>query len=192
MQSKKNKIRIGVDFDGVVAYNPFRVVRAPITGFKRLFFGQRKVKFWVPQAPWQRLLWGALHESSVFPARGVELLRELSKDDRFELHLVTARYSFLHESLRRWLTKYDMHDMFDSIHINERDEQPHLYKHAKLEGLKLDYFIEDNYDIVSYLHGKTKTKVFWIYNITDRGIEYADKFPYLEKALLAIRSTKSR
>jgi len=55
------------------------------------------------------------------------------------------------------------------------------------QKFKFDYYIEDNWDIVNSLNGKTRTKLFWIYNILDRGRKYSFKFPYLKLALEQIK-----
>src|SRR5690349_1475081 len=99
----KKKMKVGIDFDGVLAYNPFRVIRAPITYVKKQIFHQRKTHFYVPQTELERVIWTVLHESSVFPAQGVELLREKVAAGEIEAHLVTARYSFLQKNLYAWL-----------------------------------------------------------------------------------------
>ena len=64
-------------------------------------------------------------------------------------------------------------------YLFERDEA------AAISEL-LDYFIEDNLDIVNYLSTRTKIRVMWIYNILDRNNPYIYKYPYLKKALEAI------
>lgn len=183
----KRKIRIGLDFDGVVAYNPFRVVRSPISFFKREILGIKKLRFFVPQAKWERIFWIIIHESSVFPARGTGLLKELATRDDVEFYLITARFSFLQPSLYRWLDRYGLRKVFKEVHMNLHDEQPHVHKLQTINKLKLDYFVEDNLDIVSYLSGKTQTKIFWIYNLSDRKVPYPNKYPVLEESLRAIR-----
>jgi len=45
---------------------------------------------------------------------------------------------------------------------------------------------------VEHLQGKTRTKIYWIYNLTDRSYNYPDKFPYLEKALESVTKGLSR
>jgi hypothetical protein len=52
-----------------------------------------------------------------------------------------------------------------------------------INKLGLDYFIEDNFDIVDYLGRETKAKVLWVYNFMDRNYQYKNKFPTLRKAL---------
>lgn len=181
--ARDRKIRVGLDFDGVVAYNPFRIIRAPVKWFKRTFFKQRGVKFLVPHTSFQRLMWTLMHETSIFPARGITLLKEMAKDDRFEFYLITARYSFLRDNLDHWLDRHKIRTLFKQIHSNMKDEQPHVYKLQKVEELKLDVFVEDNWDIVHYVSERSKTRILWIYNIFDRNVVYNHKFPYLEKAL---------
>ena len=192
MGKSKRKIRIGFDFDGVIAYNPFRVVRAPWAFFKNRFLGYRKLVFFYPQSPWEQIFWKILHDSSIFPAKGVELLRELIKEDRVEAHLISGRYSFLDDHLTGWLKRHKLEKLFKTININRLDEQPHLFKGKMIARYRLDYFVEDNWDIVEFLHrehGK-KTRIYWIYNLLDRHRPHKNKFPYLEKALKDIVNSK--
>lgn len=184
----KKKIKIGIDFDGVLAYNPFRVIRAPITFIKKNVLKDKKTSFYIPENEVERFIWKILHESSVFPAKGVSLLKQAVEEGTIEAHLVTGRYSFLQKNLYDWLDRHKLKDTFRSITINARDEQPHLYKEKVIAERKFDYYIEDNYDIVEHLSKKTGTKVFWIYNIVDRHIPYQYKYSYLEHALKAILS----
>lgn len=185
----KKVLKVGLDFDGVVAYNPFRLIRTFISFFKKDVLGIKKLSFWYPTARWQQIFWIIIHESSIFPAKGVELLEKLVKEGKIEAHLVTARYSFLDDHLFNWLKKYRITHLFKTVTLNKKDEQPHLFKEKMIEDHKLDFYIEDNLDIVKYLHtrqetaGMQHTKIYWIYNILDHFVEYPHKFPYLEKAL---------
>lgn len=180
---KKNIVRVGIDFDGVLAYNPFRIVRAPVAYVKRHIFGERKTHFYVPRSPLEKAIWTIVHESSVFPAIGTDLLVDMVKRREIEAHLVTARFSFLEPNLMKWLRRHHMDTLFTSVVINEKDEQPHLYKERVIKAMQFDYFVEDNLDIVAHIQGKTKTKLLWIYNILDRHHTYRYKYPYLKKAL---------
>jgi hypothetical protein len=183
---KKKILRIGLDFDGVVAYNPARIIRAPVTYVKRKLIGERKLRFYIPKSPFERFVWAVLHESSVFPALGASRLRKMSTLPGVEFYLISARFGYLQPNLYRFLRFFGMFDIFTAIRINVLDRQPHLHKHETIRELGLDYFIEDNWDIVEYLNGKMKTRIMWIYNIADRNIAYPDKYPYLDKALRVI------
>lgn len=180
------KIKVGLDFDGVIAYNPFRVIRAPIAYVKKSILGVKKLTFYYPKSNFQKLLWTIIHESSVFPAKGIDLLQDLVEKELIEAHLITARYSFLDAQLYNWLEKKRLTKLFKTININESNEQPHMFKEKTISKHNLDIFIEDNLDIVKHLHGKGKTKIYWIYNIVDKHYPHPHKFPYLEKALKEI------
>ena len=78
------------------------------------------------------------------------------------------------------------HIMLKLILINEKDEQPHEFKRRTIDLLKLDYYVEDNWDVVNYLSQYKKTSIYWIYNIFDRQRNYNDKFPDLKRALQRI------
>ena len=189
MHTMKKKIRVGFDFDGVVAYNPFRLVRSPWAFFKRRFLGIRKLTFFYPRSSWQKMVWRIMHDSSIYPAKGIDLFRKITKAEIIEAHLVTGRFNFLDDHLYRWLDKYNLKNLFKTINLNKHDEQPHLFKEKIMNKYNLDVFIEDNWDIVEYLHKKQKTKnkkqtkIYWIYNLLDRHRSHPHKFPYLEKAL---------
>lgn len=189
MQNNK-KIQVGIDFDGVLAYNPLRIARAPAKFIKRKLIGETNTHFYIPQNDLEKMVWIMLHETSVFPAIGMDLLKDLTQDKKIEAHLITARYSFLEENLYKWLKKNNIEDLFASITINKKDEQPHLYKERVIKQKKLDYFIEDNLDIVKHVTPTTNTDILWIYNILDRAYPYDKKFPYLKKALEHIQEAK--
>lgn len=181
------KIIVGLDFDGVVAYNPARLARLPIAIIKRHILGIDKVSFFVPKTSLQRGLWALAHESSVFPAQGAAMLQKLTRSHVIEAHLVTSRFAFLEPNLLRFLKRWDLLDCFSSITLNQKEEQAHSYKERIIRAKKFDYYVEDNWDIVSHLQGKhLKTEVHWIYNIFDSRRNYPWKYPYLEQSLKRI------
>lgn|SRR3989344_1872251 len=182
----KRVVRIGLDFDGVVAYNPFRIIRAPIKWFKREVLGINRLSFFVPKNAWQKIMWVVVHESSVFPSQGVEMLKNRVDGLKVEFHLITGRYGFLEHNLRTWLTRNKLEKCFKSININEHGEQPHVFKEQMVGKLGLDVYIEDNLDIVMYLQKLKRCRVMWVYNMLDRNKNYTDKYPHLKAALTAL------
>lgn len=177
------KIVIGLDFDGVVAYNPVRILRPLVVFVKKYFFGQTKTHFFIPTSSLEKSVWSTIFYASLFPAPGRELLEKLVRSNRIEAHLVTARFDFMKDHLYRWLDQRGMKDLFTTITVNVKNQQPHEFKARLIRQKKFDYFIEDNLDIVRYQAGKSRTTMCWIYNIFDRNVSYPHKFPYLQKAL---------
>lgn len=184
--SVKKKIIVGLDFDGVVAYSPLRLLRLPVALVKRHVLGIHTTQFWVPKTPLEKQMWSLAFSTSVFPARGTGLLAQLVADGTIEAHLVTARFSFMQDALHDWIDRQGMRRVFSSITVNTKNEQPHRFKERIIKTKRFDYFIEDNLDIVEHVSGRTKTKIFWIYNLFDHFVRYPDKFPYLEKALQGV------
>ena len=183
---------VGLDFDGVVAYNPARLARFPISFIKQHIFGVQKVQFFVPKTSIERSLWALGHETSMFPSRGASLLRSLTRSGEIEAHLVTARFGYLEKGLMSFLRRWDLVDCFTTITLNTKEEQPHKFKERMIRQHKFAYYVEDNWDIVSHLASQhLKTEVHWIYNLFDRTKVYEFKYPYLQKSLEHIAKQKS-
>lgn len=151
-------LRVGFDFDGVIAYNPLRVLRAPAMAMRKFLGYNHQLRFPVPKEKTWRFLWNMAHETSFFPAYGFSELKKLLEEQRIEGYIVTGRYSFLEKSLNNWLKKHGVEGLFKEIHLNKENEQPHLFKERMLKRLNLDYFVEDNWDIVNYLNSKSEIR----------------------------------
>ncbi|OGK14219.1 hypothetical protein A3H80_00775 [Candidatus Roizmanbacteria bacterium RIFCSPLOWO2_02_FULL_37_19] len=187
-QINKRPLRVGFDLDGVLLYNPARIARHPITIVKRLFFPKRLHTFYVPQSEIEKLMWRVFHWSSLFIAPGFNQIKEMSHKGLIEPYIVTARFDFLEPDFNTWIRRMRINDSFKGIYLNKQNQQPHIFKEQIVKELKLDIFVEDNWDIIQHLTQTTKAKTFWIYNIFDRGIQYEYKFPTLKKAVEKIKS----
>jgi hypothetical protein len=180
-------LKVGFDLDGVLLYNPARIIRLPVVAFKHIFLKKREKKFLVPKNPFARFVWRAMHWSSLFIAPGLDEIERLVKKGKIEAYIVSARYDFLEPDFERWMRRLNKKRIFYETHHNRKNEQPHLFKEKMMKDLGLDVFVEDNYNIVSHLTKKTPTKIFWIYNILDRKIAHPYKFSNLEKAVERIK-----
>jgi len=183
-------LRIGFDFDGVLAYSPTRLLRAPISFIKRKLLKKKGLSFFVPKHGWQMGIWAAIFGPSVFPEKGTYLIPEFTQNN--ELYLITGRFDFLETSMKTWLAKQKLISCFKNIFINRDRLQPHEFKKLLINELNLDYFIEDNWDAVEYLSKNCPmTKILWIYNVVDMNIKYSYKFPHLERALNYVKQENS-
>jgi len=186
---KKKILRVGFDLDGVILYNPARILRPLIAFAKNIFFDHKKpLTFYYPNTKIEKIFWRIFHLSSILPSPGLNEIKKLVKEKKIKAYLITARYSFLKKDLDFWIKKLKLKKFFSGIYHNKNDEQPHLFKEKMIKKLKLDIFIEDNWDIVDYLNKKLnkQTKIFWIYNLLDKKIDYKNKFPNLKKAIKKI------
>jgi len=189
---KDNEIlKVGFDLDGVLLYNPARIIRPVIYIFKRIFLKNRLKKFYYPKTNLEKFFWTLFHKSSIFIAPGFKEIIKLIKQKKIKAYIITGRFNFLKKDLDQWVNKMQINHIFSGIYHNKKNEQPHLFKEQMLKKLNLDFFVEDNWDIVSHLNLKHKTKIFWIYNIFDRGIKYQYKFPGLNKVIEHLKNNLS-
>jgi hypothetical protein len=210
----KNKVlKVGFDLDGVLLYNPARIFRPIIYFIKKYILKRQTNQFYYPKNKLEQFIWFFLHKSSLFPAKGIDEIKQLIKEKKIKVYVISARYESLKEDFLFWKKKIDPENLFSSWYYNEKNDQPHLYKEKMIKKLNLDIFVEDNWDIVKYLKtsafatsfakasevkkatadrqnsklktGK-KTKIFWIYNLFDKKIKYRYKFSSLKEVIKKI------
>ena len=182
---KKQPLRVGFDLDGVILYNPARVVRPLISLAKHLFLSKRKLAFYYPHSPFEKMMWKLFHLSSIYISSGMDDIKKLVKQKKIKAYIITARYGFMGPELMKWIKKNNLQTGFTEIYFNEKDEQPHLFKERMIQKLRLDVFVEDNWDIVKYLE-KKNAKIIWIYNMFDFYLHHPYKFPSLKKAVRSL------
>ena len=90
----------------------------------------------------------------------ISVLKSLSKKKGNEIYLVSSRFSFLRKRTEAWFDIYHFDKYFSGVYFNYEDMQPHLFKYQMIKNLKLDYYIDDDLDLLKYLDGrKIKTKL---------------------------------
>jgi hypothetical protein len=184
----KKPLKVGFDLDGVLLYNPARIIRPILKTTKELLLKQKKPTFYVPQTPSEEFLWKLVHKSSMFISPGIEEIEDLVLTGEIQATIVTARFECLKGDYDKWVVKLNRNQIFKNSFYNHRNEQPHIFKERMLRKLKLDVYVEDNWDIVSYLHQSSlKTRIMWVNNILDKSISYPDKYSNLKDALKVIK-----
>lgn len=186
-------LKVGFDLDGVILYNPARIIRPLMASFKKLVLKKKKLRFYVPKTNWEKQLWHLFHKSSLFLAPGFHRIEEMVKAKKIEAYIITARYNFLKDDFHTWVQKMGAHTYCVAYHHNESDNQPHLYKEEMVRRYDLDVFVEDNLDIVLHLKKTFPEKeIIWIYNMLDKKIQYEPKYPNLQLAIDHINSYKKK
>jgi len=187
---KNKKVRVGFDFDGVITYNPLGLLRPLIVFLKeKKIIHRGKMSFYKPKSLMQKIFWLFIHQTSSLPSVGVFKIPRLVNLGLIEAFVITGRTKFLINDLVFKLKLFGLHQCFNSIHSTDEKLQPHQAKFLKIKQLKLDYFIEDNWDIVQYLNQAcledraTHCKVYWVTNIFDKDIRYQYKASSLSEAI---------
>ena len=184
-------LKVGFDLDGVLLYNPARIFRPITMNLKKLLPKKKdvdRVHFYYPTSPLEQRVWHIVHWSSLFVADGFEDIKNLTKDRQIEAYIVTSRYDCLKSDFQRWLKTLNKENSFVKTFHNEKNLQPHVFKAEKIKELGLDFFVEDNWDIVRHINKNTKTQTLWISNALDREIPYDLKFFTLKYAMNFIRT----
>lgn len=194
----KKILKVGFDLDGVLLYNPARLFRPIIALIKRkkIIINRNHLEFYVPKPGLGQFFWELIHKSSMWLAPGFNEIEELKKAKKIEAYLITGRFGHLQENYEMWRKKMNADSLFMKSFMNSSDEQPHLFKERLIRELKLDYFIEDNWDIVQYLASrfnqsrqeKKVVKIIWLSNIFDFKISYPYKVKSLKQAISLIKS----
>ena len=171
-------LRIGFDLDGVILSNPIRIFRSFVSTGKRMgLLPRRDLEFYVPKSKLEEKLWFYLHKSSWRLADGFQVLQRLVAEGKIEAYIVSARFACLAGDSENWVKKINSLDTFKQIYFNNNNEQPHLFKSKMIKQLKLDYFVEDNLDVASYLTtDQKKVEIWWLSNLVDARIDFAHKF----------------
>ncbi len=177
--------KVGFDFDGVLYYNPTRVIRPIIYFIKKHLLKKRIDRFYIPQHTFSKKIIGFLHKSSFRPNRGFADFKALLNNPRYQVYIITARFNFIKDNLMRSLRKANINPKkIAGVFQNLQNEQPHLFKEKIIKKLKLDYFVEDNWDIVRHLTKTVPTKVIWVYNLIDwLFIKYQPRVKDLKEAI---------
>ncbi len=185
---KKQILKVGFDLDGVLLYNPARIIR-PIMSFTKKYILKRDLnRFYYPKNRIEKFVWWLLHKSSLWPSAGINELIKLIKQKKIKAYIVSARYELLEDDFNHWHKIIDPNKLFSGYFYNNKNDQPQLFKEKMIKKLKLDVFVEDNWDIVKHLKMKNeKLKIYWIYNILDRTKEFPNKFPSLISVINKIK-----
>jgi hypothetical protein len=181
--TKHSPLKVGFDMDGVLLYNPGRIIRPFISSIKHIFLQKKKLAFYYPKTDSEKLFWRFVHKSSIFNAPGIREITKMVDEGKIEAYLITARYNFLGSTVISWVKKNKLEKTFKGVFYNSKDEQPHEFKERMIKKLNLDMYVEDNFDIVNHLTETTPAEILWIYNILDRTSVFPKKFPHLRNAI---------
>lgn len=189
----KKILKVGFDMDGVILYNPIRLIRPIAKLFKPLkffIFKQKKDFFYYPESKIEQFFFYLLHKTSFKPDHALENIKQLVESKKIKAYIITGRYSFLKKDYKIWLEKIKAKNIFEKCYQNTNNLQPNEFKEMMIKKLSLDIYIEDNWDIVKKLNHHTNAKIFWLTNFLDKNISYQYKYNNLKEALQKLLKSK--
>lgn len=192
----KKVFKVGFDLDGVILYNPIRTLRPfakkILKPLKAGILHQNKEAFYLPKTTLERFLWRVVHMSSFRINNGYEDIKRLAHEKNIEMYIITGRYGFLKKDYKKWLKEIEADEVFKGCYINEDNIQPNDFKEKMIKKLRLDVYVEDNWDIIEKLNHHTGAEIVWITNLVDRRIPYQNKFNDLRGVASFLRKYLSR
>ena len=176
-------IKVGFDLDGVLFFNPLRFVRGPVDLIKKGATLQ-----YIPKTKVEQFLWRIIHMSSFTPATGWQQIRTLTEEGLIEPYVITARFKCLQKDFEHCMRVVNASEYFTGCFQNLQDEQPHKYKERMINALGIEYYIEDNWNIVEHLKKTTPAKILWVSNLFDANIDFERRFNDLSGALQELKT----
>ena len=164
MEEERKIIRIGFDLDGVIVGKPPLVPKGLIE-FLVKKPANSSLHFRFPKSCLEQYARKFSHFYLFRPPlrQNINFINKKLNSKKYELYVVSGRYSFLTAETDRWLKKRGLGNLFKAVFINLGNEQPHLFKERIIKELNLDYFFEDDPDTVVYLGKKiSRTKTFLV------------------------------
>lgn len=163
-------MNIGFDFDRVlVNYPPF--VPAWLIDWLYRRHDKKELTYRIPHSKAEQLLRKLSHFHLFRPRifENTEFVCHFPNNPHHHnLYLISSRYKFLENITHKLLKRYCLKDVFSSVNLNTKNEQPHFFKEKVIKRLNIDLYIDDDLDLLTYL-SKTcpKTKLLW-YNPTHK------------------------
>lgn len=157
----RREIKIGCDLDGVVARHILGGIFVKIRVFKEKFLKKIHSKsYYYPQTKIEELAWIIINWWRVPDKEGVKLLKKFHSQG-FYLFLITSRFKFNYPSTTKWLKKFSLFPLFTKVLVNVFDEDPINFKIKMVGQEKLDYFIDDDLEVLNALC-QTEAKLYWV------------------------------
>lgn len=156
-------MKIGFDLDKIFINTPPFIPNAVINKFyKQRDNGILLYRF--PSRP-EQLLRKASHMPLLRQPMNSNLtfLKELSKEKKHQLYLISSRFKFLESETQQLVKRYGLDNIFDTLYFNYENKQPHEFKNEILHKLKLDIFVDDDLSLVRYVaKDNPETKFYWL------------------------------
>lgn len=160
------KIKIAFDLDGIFIDKPPFISKDLL---ESLFRGTKCQKnnpcYRFPQSKIEQYIRKISHYYLLRPPikKNIKFLKKINQTKKYQIYLISSRYSFLEKETYSWLKKRNIDKCFYKIILNKKNQQPHAFKKKEIKKIKPSFYFEDDPLIVKYLGKKVKdTKVIFV------------------------------
>lgn len=146
------RVKIGLDLDGVLIDKPPFVPKRLLEWLVRAH-KDRGLAYRFPKSKLEQQIRILSHYYLFRPPirKSLEFAKSLANTNRYELYIISGRYSFLKDRTKQLLKKHQADSLFKKAIINLGDEQPHLFKEKMIKKLAIDIFVDDDLPLAQYL-----------------------------------------
>lgn len=166
---KREKIKIAFDLDGIIIDKPPLIPRSVIERLFKGFSKSKRLHYRFPKSKIEQVIRKISHFYLLRPPirENIDLIKNLAKENKYDLYIISARYSFLENETKNWLIKRGLDNVFKNVYLNLNNRQPHLFKEEILKKLKPEIFIDDDYLLVDYLVEKRVSKNIYCFSLNN-------------------------
>lgn len=164
-QETRNKkpIRIGLDLDGVLAQHALGGLWIWLRKFKeKILKSARFSSYYYPTNFLEKRAWIIIDDAKRPFKDKNDFFASLAKKRGIQLYLVTGRFKFLEKLTENWLAKYRLITYFHQVLINTNDIDPDVFKAEIINDLDLDFFVDDDLELINFLKKRTRARFYWI------------------------------
>lgn len=158
-------MNIGFDLDKIFINFP-PLIPEKIIDYLYKEGGNRVLKYRMPSKLEQVIRILSHHPIFRQPIKeNLNYVRNLATAKKDKYYLVSSRFGFLKKRTSDLIKRFKFDKIFDAMYFNYDNKQPHLFKNEIINKLRLDMFIDDDFQLLNYLVEKNpKTKFFWLNN----------------------------
>lgn len=169
MHTKK---KLGFDFDGIFAdtppYIPIKIIdflyKGKIARIHKKDMDKINLKYRIPGRIEKQIR--IISHNYIFRPpllNNIKALRLIHRKTDHKLYLVSSRFGFLKDKTNYWIDKNKLKNEFDEIHFNFNNSQPHIFKEKMIKSNSINYYIDDDLDLLVYLSKKNPNlNLFWL------------------------------
>lgn len=101
--------------------------------------------------------------------KNINYVKNLALANKNRYYLISSRFGFLEKRTSDIIKRYKLDKIFNTMHFNYSNNQPHEFKSEVIKKLNLDMYVDDDLQLLEYLSDKNpKTKFFWLNNKTSK------------------------
>lgn len=104
--------------------------------------------------------------------QNIQFLKTLPKNKKNKYYLISSRFLFLKTRTEEIIKKYSFEKIFDGMHFNFDNKQPHLFKDEVIKNMSIHKYIDDDLPLLQFLRkNNPQTVFFWLNKKNEKKLE---------------------